>query len=153
MNPTKNIIIGLSFIVVAGLATYSYVTLIKTPPEIKKIPAVVNVPSVPEPEKTEFTAKLPTDFPANIPVEQGVYIKQSYSLTYANQKQLTIVFRTAKTMKENYALYADFLKKDGWVIANMSEGDNVSSFYGAKQKNDINITITKSQVSISVLKK
>ena len=106
-----------------------------------------------EPTKTDFGANLPTDFPTNIPVEQGVEVKQSFSLDYANQKQLTIVFPTTKTVKQNYTLYADFLTKDGWTITNKYESENVSSLYGQKGSNDINVTITKEQVSMSVLKK
>ena len=62
---------------------------------------------------------------------------------------------------ENYALYTDFLKKENWTVSNKYENSKVSSLYATKESNDINVTIsentsaisTKSQVSISVLKK
>jgi len=114
-----------------------------------------------EPQKIDFGTNMPTDFPTDIPVEKGVKVEQSYSLNYAGQKQLTIVFLSTKTVKENYTLYADFLKKQNWNISNKYESANVSSLYGTKESNDINVTISenisaagvKSQVSISVLKK
>lgn len=114
-----------------------------------------------EPQLTDFATKMPTDFPTDIPVEKGIKFEQSYSLNYVGQKQLTIVFLSAKTVKENYTLYADFLKKQDWVIFNKYESIKLSSLYGTKNKEDINVTISantsnayaKSQVSISILKK
>ena len=116
---------------------------------------------VSEPRKTDFGANMPTDFPTDIPVENGVKVEQSYRLDYAGQKQLTIVFLSDKTVEENYSLYADFLKKQGWTVSNKYESPALSSLYGTKESNDINVTISegatipevKSQVSISVLKK
>lgn len=112
------------------------------------------------PQKTDYGANVPTDFPTDIPVEKGVKFEQSYGLSYVGQKQLTIVFLSTKTVKENYSLYADFVKKQGWVIFNKYENEKLSSLYGTKGDNDINVTISentaapvRSQVSISVLKK
>lgn len=116
-----------------------------------------------EPQRTDFGASVPTDFPTDIPIEKGVRVEQSYGLSYAGQKQLTIVFLSAKTVKENYVLYANFLKKQNWSISNTYESTKISSLYGTKESNDINITMSdnssgmsismKSQVSISILKK
>lgn len=115
----------------------------------------------PEPEKTDFGASVPTDFPTDIPLEQGVKVEQSYGLNYVGQKQLTIVFLSVKTVKENLSLYADFLKKQNWIISNKYESAELSSLYGTKENNDINVTISEntlsisiqSRVSISILKK
>src|SRR3989344_716995 len=109
-----------------------------------------------EPTRTEFGTGVPADFPADIPIEDGTQAEQSYSLNYAGQKQLTIVFASVKTVKENYALYADFLAKQGWNVSNKYESPKLSSLYGMKESNDINVTIgeqksdasLKSQVSI-----
>lgn len=114
-----------------------------------------------EPTRTDFGTGVPADFPADIPIEEGVKAEQSYSLNYVGQKQLTIVFISTKTVKENYAFYADFLAKQGWNVSNKFESPKLSSLYGTKESNDINVTISekkldasvKSQVSISFLKK
>jgi hypothetical protein len=107
--------------------------------------------------RTDFGTTVPDDFPTTIPLEAGVVMNQSYSLDYPGQKQLTAVFLSKKTMKENYTLYADFLKKDQWTITNPYEGKTLSSLYALKGKNEMNITISAgeagSEVSISVLKK
>ena len=122
---------------------------------------VETAPGSQEPTRTDFGTSAPADFPADIPIEEGVKAEQSYSLNYAGQKQLTIVFLSAKTVEENYALYADFLAAQGWVVSNKYESPKLSSLYGTKDSSDINVTISekksgtslKSQVSISVLKK
>src|SRR3989344_8644152 len=113
-----------------------------------------------EVQKTDFGSELPSDFPTDIPTEEGVEVEQSYSLNYEGQKQLTIVFPSTKTVKENYTLYADFLEKQNWIVSNKYESEKLSYIYGTKESNDINVTIShdsdgvsvKSQVSISVLK-
>lgn len=144
----EGLLVILFVIIVAFVVVYFYPNLPQTP----NTPIAITATST-EPTRTDFGTASAPDFPSNIPVEQGVKVNQSYSLDYSGQKQLTIVFSTTKTVKQNYNLYADFLKKDGWAIANKYESVNVSSLYGTKQSNDINVTITKEQVSISVLKK
>jgi hypothetical protein len=114
-----------------------------------------------EPQRIEFDTNVPNDFPSNIPIEKGVTVEQSYGLTYEGQKQLSIVFLSYKSVKDNYSLYIDFLSNQNWVISNKYESDKLSSIYSTKENNDINVTISentsndhmKSQVSISVLKK
>ncbi|OHA81851.1 MAG: hypothetical protein A2675_01745 [Candidatus Yonathbacteria bacterium RIFCSPHIGHO2_01_FULL_51_10] len=120
-----------------------------------------NIVLTQEPTRTDFGASPPPDFPTNIPLEEGAGVTQSYSLSYTAQKQLTLVILSGKTIKQNYALYADFLANDGWSISNTYESATVASLYGRKENNEINITISadsggnaaRSQVSISVLKK
>ncbi len=113
------------------------------------------------PEKTEFGSVVAPDFPTDIPLEAGAQISQSYSVNYAEQKQLTLVFLSTKTIQENYTLYAEFLKQQNWNVSNQYESETLSSLYGTKDQYSINITMsadtsassTQSQVSISVLKK
>jgi len=125
--------------------------------EPASVPVVTEV-VVDEPRKTDFGTTLPTDFPTTIPLEAGVLMNQSYSRDYPEQKQLTAVFTSKDEMKKNYDLYADFLKQDRWVMMNTYEGEGVSSLYAAKEKDEINVTVSAgaaggSEVSISVLKK
>lgn len=113
-----------------------------------------------EPQKTDFGTQIPSDFPTDIPFEEGAKVEQSYGIDYSGQKQLTVVFASAKTVGENYAFYSDLLKEQNWDISNKYETEEISSLYGAKKDNDINVTISegvtsgsKSQVSINILKK
>ncbi len=147
----RNIIIVIISIIVLVVGT-----LFLYKQNISKVPAPVLEKTdviIKEPQRTDFGTNVPTDFPTNIPIENGAKFEQSYSLNYVGQKQMTIVFDSAKTVKENYTLYTDFLEKQNWSIVNKYESDNVSSLYGTKWNNDMSITITRDQVSISVLKK
>lgn len=147
-----NILIGAMTIAMVVIGVLFY---------IQKNSKNVSQTSSQEPQKTEFGAKAPSDFPVDIPIEAGVQVEQSYGLNYVGQKQLTIVFLSSKTIEENYSLYSDFLKKQNWNIVNEYKSPKLSSLYGTKESYDINVTISentsspsaKSQVSISVLKK
>ena len=112
------------------------------------------------PKKTDFGTSTPANFPMTIPLEKGARVEQSFNLHYFAQNQLTFVFLSTKTVKENVALYSDFLKKQNWHISNTYASTTLSSLYATKGSQDINVTIsehtatsTKSQVSISVLNK
>ena len=154
----KIITIGVSLVVIIAIAVFA---IYKQKGDEVVVPvAEQKVATSTAPQKTEFGINKPADFPTDIPVEKGIKFEQSYSLDYKGQKQLTIVFLSAKTVKENYALYTDFLKEKNWNISKKYEGPKVSSLYGTKENSDINVTISgnttagsKSQVSISVLKK
>lgn len=114
-----------------------------------------------EPKKTEFGDKLPTGFPVSIPLEQDIHWDQNYSLDYSGWKQFTTIFSSRETVKKNYDLYTEFLKKDEWTISDTHESDEVSSLHALKERNELNATFlrnqsngdVKSQVSISILEK
>lgn len=150
----KAIAMSIVVLVVMG----AVVLAIFSPDGWHKAPST-NTPVATDPTRTEFGTKPPADFPTSIPLEQGADVTQSYSLGYTGKKQLTIVFSSTKTVKQNYDLYADFLKNDGWDGVNTYESATVSSMYAKKQGKEMNVTISagapsatsKSQVSISVL--
>ena len=104
------------------------------------------------------TMTASTDLPADLPVENSAGFEQNYHLQYLKAKQGTVVFRSTKTMKENYALYLDYLKTHDWSVVNTYQGDTVSSLYAATSTKTMNITISTdttkgaagSQVSVSI---
>ncbi len=151
----KGMIMLLSSAVAVAMVVVSGIFLVRTSPEpVPRVTLTEQSATPPqEPQKTDFGSSLPVDFPTDIPTESGVKVEQSYGLNYAGQKQLTIVFASAKTVEENYALYDDFLTKQGWLISNKHEGQELASLYGTKENNEINVTISETRVSISVLKK
>ncbi len=114
-----------------------------------------------EPIKTDFGIKLPDGFPSDIPIEQGVGIRQGYALDYGIKKQYTVVFLSLKTVTENRLLYEAYLDKNGWGILNKQDDDVLVALYATKAQDDISVTVigdmdgmsTESQVSISILKK
>lgn len=154
----KNIILMVSIVIVLGLGIFA---IKQKGTQVQPSTAGQTTTTTPEPKKEDYGTNMPTDFPTDIPVEKGAKVEQSYSLNYTGQKQLTIVFQSTKTVKENYVFYTDFLKKQNWNVINKYESPKLSSLYGAKESNDINVAISEnasdtsveSQVSISVLKK
>lgn len=149
------VILALSFLIV--MFSKSRVSQVAT----KEVGMNTQPPVVVEPTRTDFGTNVPSDFLPKIPLETGAKIVQSYSLNYVGQKQLTIVFLSTRTVKENYTIYENFLKREKWSISNKYESPSLSSLYGTKEGNDINVTISeaksstsaRSQVSISFLKK
>lgn len=163
-SQTKKIALALGAAILVGFVAY-YFSVTRHLSSLQELSSgglssAANITlSVPEPQKTDFGPNMPADFPANIPFEQGVKMEQSYALDYPEQKQLTVNFASLKTVKQNYDLYEAFLNGDKWTISNRSEDEKISSLYGAKGNNEINITIAldetagRAKVSISVLKK
>lgn len=162
MDYKKIALVVISIIIVVGLGV---LTFLQKKGSATQTPLANDTQTIKlidtEPKRIDFGTNIPTDFLNNIPLVQGVKIEQSYSLNYVGQKQLTIVFTSMKSVKENYILYTDFLKVKGWNISNKYESPKLYSFYATKESDDINVTIsedtsseiTKSRVSISILKK
>jgi hypothetical protein len=151
----KLAIVVLIILVILGIALFLFVNkgnfLNKKNEVIKAVTATSSAAranlQVPGPAKKSFGQKLPDDFPASIPVPQGIDLSQSYSLDYSNasssKSQLTVVFGSKKTVKENYNSYSTFLKKDGWNIISLNASTTISSLYANKTNQDINITISQ----------
>ena len=158
----KKISIVLSVIIIATLAFFStsyYERKIHSENSLGKEETILQIP---QPEKTDFGTSLPADFPANMPLEKGITVEQSYRLNYEGQNQFSLVFLSDKSVAENYATYGTFLEKEKWNISNKYQSKNLASLYGSKESHDINVTISEhmqasssaeSKVSISVLKK
>lgn len=103
--------------------------------------------------------RLPESFPENLPLYGKEKIIDSYNASYQvpgkNQaaKQASVVFKSSKSMKENYDYYANWAKENGWNIVNKADNEMLKFVYLRKNNNeDINITITKDKVSISYTK-
>ncbi len=157
------------FVFVIGIVIsdiYFYLTLSRNgtpPPPPDVVTESVSTSTPIDSAQIDAEKTVPKGFPSEIPIEEGAKLEESYDLNYDGQRQLTIVFPSTKTVKENYALYEDFLLTKGWNISNKYTGKGVSALYGTKGdidlSHDINITIiesvvgtsTKSQVSVSVL--
>jgi hypothetical protein len=158
----KSILSGIIIILVCILSIFLYLYY-KNSAHKKEAEAGIEVKVLTniEPIKREFGTSTPEGFPVDIPIEKDAKVTQSYSLDYTGQKQLTFVFESKKTVKENYTLYKDFLKKT-WGIVNDTTSSTTASLYVVKENNDMNLSFTgitatgtkmHSLVSISFLKK
>jgi hypothetical protein len=119
------------------------------------------LPIVPVEETAEVqpeVVQVPANFPADVAIEEGAVLEQGYTLAVADNEQNTVVFTSAKSAKEVYAAYKDQLEKDRWILIADNESDTVSSLYGLRRSDEINVTIVSqkdggSEVSISVVTK
>ena len=106
-----------------------------------------NTPTIKQAE----AGQLPEGFPADLPLNGKTAISQSSSVAYPNSKakQSTVVFTSAKTMKENYGYYTQWASDNGYTIINKADESNFKFVYLRKGNEDINVTITKDAVNIS----
>jgi hypothetical protein len=134
----KKIVLVVTVLVVLGIAVplfiYKGTYLLKDSQVNKGVNATSSQAF--EPVKQSFIQKIPDGFPTSIPLPQGVDLSQSYSLDYSNasssKKQLTVVFGSKKTVKENYNTYSAFLKKDEWNMISENASTSISSLYATK---------------------
>jgi hypothetical protein len=114
-----------------------------------------------EPQKMNFGTETSSDFPTDIPVEKGAVVEKNYGLNFSGQKQMAVIFRSAKTVNENYSIYYNYLLKYGWNVLSKNENSKASLLSAVNSRNEIEVTIVEntesssegSRVSIIVLKK
>lgn len=153
MHNRLAIILAVSFVIFVSVVVFFFSFRSLRPDD--RNGAFDQIPTVGQnPLRVDFSDKLPDDFPSDIPVEQEADFDQSYRLDYPEQKQLTVVFRSVKTLEENQFLYADFFRRNGWIISNRYDIENISAIYAAKGRVELNVSIIslaegKSQISLS----
>lgn len=128
--------------------------------EVEAVPQELQE-SFPKPTKTEFATTTPEGFVSDVPLEEGIFFEQSYSFEYPEQKQLSVVFYSSKSAKENFDLYVNYIQENNWMTLNTYESEKLFSLYAVRENNNLNVTISdestemfmRSEVSISVLVK
>ncbi|HEX8994330.1 MAG TPA: hypothetical protein VF803_03700 [Candidatus Paceibacterota bacterium] len=157
MSDLKREIIGISLIVAIIALALGTDVLYR---HLHRAAVVPSAMSTSTPLRTDFGSTTPTGFPADIPVERGTTLMQSYSLSYVGKNQLSISFDSVKTVEENYELYESYLSGAGFSITNTYRSAALASLYGVSTTTEINVTIresagtlAKSQVNIGVLEK
>lgn len=162
MEPKQKIIVFLVAIFLGGAFWYLYGMY--SGPDVIQVAPVSDqqVENVSKPTVEEVSQELPSGFPTDIPIEAGAVFNQNYTADAEGQQQMTIVFPSKVSIKDNHVLYAAYLKEKGWTVTNSYESENLSSLYALREDNEVNVTVSavetstdemQSQVSISVLKK
>lgn len=105
------------------------------------------------------SSKLPTMFPADIPLEEGAEVDQNYNATSDDGgTQATRSFVTQKSFDENITIYKEYMQKNGWDIQISKAPDETSrvlvgmkglsqlqvsmAIVPASQKNFVTISLT-----------
>ena len=87
----------------------------------------------------------PTGFPSDIPIEAGA-ILESNTTYYPDQnaEQLTLSYKSTKTVTQKYTEYKNYLTKAGYQITEGSSTSPVRAVFGTKP--DVNLTVAVSSV-------
>ncbi len=89
------------------------------------------------------STQLPDRFPANFPLEKNVPINANYTAQAEGAFQSTRQFISKKTLAENYKLYSDYLKKDGWKIEATLDQEMVKSIFATKGRASVTVTMAQ----------
>lgn len=87
--------------------------------------------------------QLPDRFPANFPLEKNVPINANYTAQAEGAFQSTRQFISNKSLAENYKLYSDYLKKDGWKIEATLDEATVKSIFATKGRASVTVTMSQ----------
>lgn len=132
-------------------------------PAVKQRPATSTRAIAPQ-IKAAPRGELPQNFPKSLPLYGQEKIQESYEADYAGAaagqaaRQVSVVFFSDKSMKDNYDYYTKWSADNGWQIANKTETETLKFIYLKKGGEDVNITImpaaakTKAKVSLSYVK-
>ena len=76
--------------------------------------------------KTEVDkTKDPEKFPAGVPIEEGAVVTQNYNAEATDGRyQATKVFETQKTLADNFNIYRDYMRQNGWDIKSTVNQEN-----------------------------
>lgn len=101
---------------------------------------------------------IPQGFPEDIPLEDGEIVESS--TTYypdQNAKQLSVSYRSAKTMVEKYAEYKDYMNQAGWSVSEEDTSAQTKILLDVKGKANLSVVINsldgKTLVELSYLLK
>jgi hypothetical protein len=91
-------------------------------------------------EPNKVPEKIPTDFP----FEAGATIAENYVLkSETTDAQATRKFQTKKTLAENYKIYEDYFKKNGWTITATLDQPTIKSITAVKGKLQANLSMSE----------
>ncbi len=88
--------------------------------------------------------KLPDKFPAEIPVEANAEITLNFNaINLSGKFQSTREFISSKSIEDNFILYLDILKKEGWVVGQKIDdtAKNQKIILASKGEEQLNIRI------------
>lgn len=98
---------------------------------------------------------LASTFPRYVPLAGKLNILQSYDASYPHNpvKQSNVVFKSSKSSASLIDFYSEWADSNEWEVTNKSMTDSSYFLYLQKDKESMNITINRSEVSISYLQR
>lgn len=101
---------------------------------------------------------LPSGFPIDIPIEKGSVL-ESVTTSYPEQKakQLSVSYKSAKTVTQKYTEYKDYMKTVGYELSEGNISSPVRAIFGTKKEANLSVAISsaggKTLVQLSYLLK
>lgn len=109
------------------------------------------LPPLPEPKvmvDSVPSEKLPDRFPANFPLEKNVPVNANYTAQAEGAFQATRQFVSSKTLTENFKIYNDYLKKDGWTVGAALDQETIKSIFATKGRASVTITMSQNTATL-----
>ena len=106
-------------------------------------PAIVVVENTP---MVNGTLSVPTGFPPDIPLEKGK-ILESAATHYPDQnaQQLSISYRSSKTIAQKYTEYKDYMNQTGYTVTEGGSGSSMKAVFGTKEKANLSVVVSSSE--------
>jgi hypothetical protein len=94
------------------------------------------------------TSVVPTEFPAGLPLEAGAPVTQNFTAEGENGlQQSTREFVTERSLAQNFEIYSDFFKRDGWKIQNTTDTEYVKSISAIKGDLQAQVLVNDNTIS------
>lgn len=90
--------------------------------------------------KTNKSLKLPKNFPQDLPIIAGADLIQAYTRDF-NVQDITAIFDSKKSAKENFDFYLDYGKNNGWQIDEAREAKDGKPAKLLLKKDNLIITL------------
>ena len=89
---------------------------------------------------------VPVGFPQGIPLESGSLI-ESATTQYPgeNVQQLSISYRSSKTIAQKYTEYKDYMNQAGYSLTEGNKSAPVRAIFGTKENTNLSVAISSSE--------
>ena len=89
---------------------------------------------------------VPVGFPQGIPLESGSLI-ESATTQYPgeNVQQLSISYRSSKTIAQKYTEYKDYMNQAGYSLTEGNKSAPVRAIFGTKENTNLSVAISSSK--------
>ena len=89
---------------------------------------------------------VPVGFPQGIPLESGSLIESSTTqYPGENVQQLSISYRSSKTIAQKYTEYKDYMNQAGYSLTEGNKSAPVRAIFGTKENTNLSVAISSSE--------
>ena len=89
---------------------------------------------------------VPVGFPQGIPLESGSLIESSTTqYPGENVQQLSISYRSSKTIAQKYTEYKDYMNQAGYSLTEGNKSAPVRAIFGTKENTNLSVAISSSK--------